>query len=92
MFGRRPILTGGLIVPVVMSGITWSVLRVVNPLLNDRIEWGWFIASQIAFGVVAGWVVSRTERIPTAQVLPLAMRAGVEGTGLPRAPRNTERP
>ena len=92
MFGRRPILTGGLIVPVVMSGITWSVLRVVNPLLNDRIEWGWFIASQIAFGVVAGWVVSRTERIPTAQVLPLAMRAGVEGTGLPRAPRNAERP
>jgi len=91
MFGRRPVLTGGLIVPVLMSAITWSVLRVANPLLNDRIEWGWFIASQIAFGVVAGWIVSRTERVPTSQVLPLTVRAGIEGTGLPRAPRDVER-
>lgn len=91
MFGRRPVLTGGLIIPVLMSAITWSVLRVVNPLLNDRIQWGWFIASQIAFGLVAGWVVSRTERVPTSQVLPLAMRAGIEGTGLPRAPRDVGR-
>jgi hypothetical protein len=92
MFSRRPILTAGLIIPVLMSGITWALLRAVNPLLNERIEWNWFIASQVAFGVVAGWVVSRSERIAIAQALPLAMRAGVEATGLPRASREGERP
>jgi uncharacterized membrane protein YagU involved in acid resistance len=92
MFSRRPILTAGLIIPVLMSGITWALLRAVNPLLNQRIEWTWFIASQVAFGVVAGWVVSRSERIATAQALPLAVRAGVEATGLPRASREGERP
>jgi len=92
MFGRRPILTAGLIIPAMMSGITWALLRAVNPLLNQRIEWPWFIASQVAFGIVAGWVVSRSERIATAQALPLAVRAGLEATGLPRAPREGERP
>jgi hypothetical protein len=92
MFSRRPILTAGLIIPAMMSGITWALLRAVNPLLNQRIEWTWFIASQVAFGVVAGWVVSRSERIATAQALPLAVRAGFEATGLPRASREGERP
>jgi uncharacterized membrane protein YagU involved in acid resistance len=92
MFSRRPITTAGLIIPVLMSGITWALLRAVNPLLNERIEWNWFIASQVAFGVVAGWVVSRSERIATAQALPLAVRAGLEATGLPRALREGERP
>jgi hypothetical protein len=92
MFSRRPILTAGLLIPAMMSGITWALLRAVNPLLNQRIEWTWFIASQVAFGLVAGWVVSRSERIAIAQVLPLAVRAGVEATGLPRASREGERP
>ena len=92
ILSRRPILTAGLIIPAMMSGITWALLRAVNPLLNQRIEWTWFIASQVAFGVVAGWVVSRSERIATAQALPLAVRAGFEATGLPRAPREGERP
>ncbi len=92
MFSRRPILTAGLIIPVMMSGITWALLRAVNPLLNQRIEWHWFIASQVAFGVVAGWVVSRSERIATAQALPLVVRAGVEATGLLPASREGERP
>jgi len=82
IFSRRPMLTGGLLLPALMSAITWSLLRAVNPLLNERIAWSWFIASQIAFGVVAGWVVSRIEPIATAQRLPLALRAGVEASGL----------
>jgi hypothetical protein len=58
--------------------------------MNQRIEWNWFIASQVAFGVVAGWFVSRSERIAIAQVLPLALRAGIEATGLGRASQEGE--
>jgi len=92
IFSRRPILTAGLVIPLLMSGITWALLGVVNPLLNERIEWTWFIASQLAFGVVAVWVVSRTERIATAQTLPLALRAGREATGLRRTAGEGDRP
>jgi hypothetical protein len=84
IFSRRPHLTAWVVIPILMSGITWALLRVVNPLLDQRIEWIWFIAAQVAFGVLAGWVVSRTEPIATAQTLPLAMRAGLETSGLYR--------
>ena len=92
IFSRRPILTAWVFTPVLMSGITWALLRAVNPLLNERIEWIWFIASQVAFGVLAGWVVSRTEPIATAQSLPLALRAGLEASGLVRETHDGDHP
>jgi len=86
IFSRRPHLTAWVVIPILMSGITWALLGVVNPLLDQRIEWIWFIAAQVAFGVLAGWVVSRSEPIATAQTLPLALRAGLETSGRYREP------
>jgi hypothetical protein len=82
MFSRRPILLGGLIAPVLWSGLLHSVLEVLNPVLNQRIDWFWFVASQIGFGVVAGSVVARQQRIRTWQYLPFAVRAGIETPGV----------
>jgi hypothetical protein len=82
MFPRRPILLGGLIAPVLWSGLLYSMLNLLNPLLASRIDWFWFMASQVAFGVVAGLVVVRQERISTRENLPFAMRAGVEAPGI----------
>ena len=81
MFPRHPVLFGGVIAPVLWSGLLHSVLDLINPVMNQRIDWPWFVVSQIAFGVVAGIVVSRQERIPTWQPLPLAVREGVEAQG-----------
>ncbi|MGA7840102.1 MAG: hypothetical protein WCA34_04250, partial [Candidatus Acidiferrales bacterium] len=82
MFSRRPILLGGLIAPVLWSGLLYSILDLLNPLLASRIDWFWFMASQVAFGVVAGLVVLRQERVSTRENLPFAMRAGVEAPGI----------
>jgi hypothetical protein len=82
MFPRRPILLGGLIAPVLWSGLLYSILDLLNPLLASHIDWFWFMASQVAFGVVAGLVVVRHERISTRENLPFAMRAGVEAPGI----------
>ena len=90
IFSRRPMLTAWVFIPVLMSGITWALLRAVNPLLNARIEWTWFVASQVAFGVLAGWVVSRSEPIATAQLLPLPLRAGLEASGLYSEPHEAD--
>jgi hypothetical protein len=81
MFPRRPILLGGLIAPILWSGLLHSILDVVNPVLNQRIDWFWFIVSQIGFGLVAGSVVARQQRIRTWQYLPFAVRAGIETPG-----------
>ncbi len=81
MLPRRPILLGGVFAPLAWTGLLYSVLGIVNPLLNARINWWWFLASQVAFGVVAGLVVIRQMRIPTWQY-PLAARAGVETPGM----------
>jgi hypothetical protein len=81
MIPRRPILLGGLIAPVLWSGVVHSVLGLVNPLLDQRIDWVWFVVSQAGFGVVAGIVVSRRERIRTWQRLPFSIRAGMEQSG-----------
>jgi hypothetical protein len=63
------------------SGLLHSVLDVINPVMNQRIDWLWFVISQIAFGIVAGIVVSHQERISTWQPLPLAVREGIEVQG-----------
>lgn len=81
MFPRHPALSGGIVAPLLWTGLLWSTLGIINPTLNARIDWIWFSASQIAFGLTAGFVVARTERIETRQTWPLAARAGVEATG-----------
>jgi hypothetical protein len=82
MFPRRPILLGGLIGPILWSGLLYSVLGLLNPLLEQHIDWAWFVASQIAFGVVAGLVVMRASRLPTRENLSFALRSGIEAPGL----------
>jgi hypothetical protein len=84
MLPRRHMLWGGLIAPLLWTGLIWAVLGVVNPALNARIDWVWFIASQMAFGLTAGFVVARAHPIATMQTWPLAARAGVEATGTGR--------
>jgi hypothetical protein len=81
MFPRNPILLGGVIAPVLWSGLLHSILEAVDPVLNQRIDWFWFVLSQIGFGIVAGIVVSRQVRIRTWQHVPFAVRAGIEASG-----------
>ena len=82
MFPRRPILLGGVVAPILWTGLLHSILELLNPLLNERIDWRWFVASQFAFGIVAGLVVMRQERVPVHQFVPFAVRAGIEAPGM----------
>ncbi|MGB6194411.1 MAG: hypothetical protein WBF42_18240 [Terracidiphilus sp.] len=79
MFPRWPILTAGFLAPLLWTGLLSSVLAIVSPILNDRIDWYWFVPSQIAFGLVAGYVVNLQAKVrtPQFQALPFAVRAGL---------------
>jgi hypothetical protein len=81
MFPRRPIVLGGLIAPALWSGLLYTILGLLNPLLASHIDWLWFMASQVAFGIVAGLVVVRQVRIPTPENVSFVLRAGIEAPG-----------
>jgi len=80
MFPWKPILTAGFIAPFLWTGILHSALGIISPILNQRIDWWWFIASQIAFGLVTGFVVNLQVKVRTPQfrALPFTVRAGID--------------
>ena len=82
MLPNRPILLGGVIAPLIWTGLFYHIIGFVNPLLDERINWWWFAGSQIAFGIVAGLVVVRQNKVWTSENLPLALRAGIEAPGI----------
>jgi hypothetical protein len=79
MFPRYPIVTAGFMAPLLFTGILYSALGIVSPILNQRIDWFWFVISQIAFGLVCGYVVNLQAKVRTPQfrALPFAVRAGL---------------
>jgi hypothetical protein len=79
MFPKYPIVTAGVMVPLLFTGILHSAIGVVSPILNQRIEWFWFVASQVAFGLVCGYVVNLQAKVRTPQfrALPFSVRAGL---------------
>lgn len=84
MFPWEPIATAGFLAPIFWSGLLYGGLAAVNPTMNQRIDWLWFIASQIAFGLVAGFVVNLHVRVrtPQFQARPFAERAGLISPGM----------
>ena len=83
MLPRRHMLWGGVVAPLLWTGLLWAVLGIVDPVLNARVDWLWFVVSQIAFGLAVGVVVARAEPLATMQSWPLAARAGVEASRKP---------
>ena len=58
-----PVAWGGLVLPLIWTGISYGLMGVVNPVLQDRVDWAWFIVSQFVFGVAAAAVVFRSEKV-----------------------------
>ena len=69
---------GGIMTPIIWTALVAASMRLVNPLLAQHVDWPWFIVCQIAFGMVGGYVVFKSEKVETIQSLPLAAKLGVE--------------
>jgi hypothetical protein len=78
-----PIAWGGLVLPLLWTGVTYGLMGVVNPVLQERVDWAWFIVSQFVFGVTAAMVVLRSEivHIPPAGRGPDRLADFVAGEG-----------
>jgi hypothetical protein len=66
-----PFVWGGVLMPLLWTAASYSLMGVVNPLLQDRVNWPWFVVSQFVFGIVAAIVIVRSEEI----LVPPAGRA-----------------
>lgn len=73
---------GSFLAPVLWTALIASTLELINPALNSKIAWGWFIASQIAYGLITGYIIAHSKWVETAQAWPLAARAGIEAPGV----------
>jgi hypothetical protein len=59
-----PMAWGGLVLPLLWTWTSYGLMGVVNPVLQERVDWFWFIVSQFVFGVAAAVVVLRSEKVP----------------------------
>jgi hypothetical protein len=89
MFPKYAPLWAGILVPLFWSALVATTLNVLNPILNQRINWPWFVICQLAFGLVGGYFIARSTSIKTMQSWNLAERAFLEAPGL-RPPREDE--
>ncbi len=60
-----PMVWGGLIMPLLWTASSYALMGVVNPVLQQYVDWPWFMASQFVFGIVAALVVVRSEMVYT---------------------------
>jgi hypothetical protein len=63
-----PVIAGGVLMPLVWSGICYGFMGIVNPLLEERVNWLWFIISQMVYGLVMSIVVVNTQKVPASPV------------------------
>jgi hypothetical protein len=59
-----PIAWGGMLMPLLWTAMSYGLMGVANPALQERVDWPWFVASQFVFGIAAAIVVVRSEQIP----------------------------
>jgi hypothetical protein len=78
MFPKYAPFWAGILMPLFWSGLVATTLGIVNPAMNARISWPWFVACQLGFGLVGGFVIARSTSISTMQSWSLAERAFLE--------------
>ena len=79
---RFPLLVAAIVVPLVWTGLFWASMSVVSPALAAHLNWPWFIASQVIFGLVTAMVIMRSEKIGTMQNWNYLERIGIEAKGV----------
>lgn len=58
-----PMISGGVLLPLIWTGASYGLMGVMNPMLQQHVEWFWFIVSQFVFGITAAYIVTRSEKI-----------------------------
>ena len=63
-----PVIAGGVLMPLLWTGLCYGFMGIVNPLLQEHVNWPWFIASQVVYGLAMSIVVINSEKVPAPPV------------------------
>jgi hypothetical protein len=58
-----PFAWGAMLMPMMWTAVSFTLMGVLNPVLQREVDWPWFIISQFTFGIAAAIVVVRSEQI-----------------------------
>lgn len=61
---RRAVFWGGVVAPLVWTGVVYGLMGVLNPEMAKYVNWIWFAMSQFGYGLVASLVIHRSEERP----------------------------
>jgi len=79
-------LFGGIITPLMWTALMYPLYNLINPALAARVDWVWFVLCQVAFGLVGGFVVFKSEKVETMQSWSLGQRIGIHAMGEEKKP------
>jgi hypothetical protein len=63
-----PVIAGGILMPLLWTGFCYGFMGIINPLMERHVNWHWFIASQLVYGLVMSLVVIRIQKVPVPPV------------------------
>ena len=63
-----PVVAGGVLMPLLWTGLCYGFMGIVNPVLQRYVNWPWFIASQVVYGLAMSIVVINSEKVPAPPV------------------------
>jgi hypothetical protein len=82
-------LWGGVLMPVLWTGISHSLMGAVNPTMQAYVDWRYFLVSQLVFGITASIVVLRSHKITIEPLRGAAARQG-HGENQPAEPQGRQ--
>jgi hypothetical protein len=65
-----PVIAGGVLMPLLWSGLCYGFMGIVNPLLQEHVSWPWFLLSQVVYGLAMSMVVINTQKVSIAPAGP----------------------
>ena len=63
-----PVIAGGVLMPLLWTGLCYGFMGIIDPLLEQHVNWLWFITSQVVYGLVMSMVVINSEKVPVPPV------------------------
>jgi hypothetical protein len=63
-----PVIAGGVLMPLLWTGLCYGFMGIINPLLEEHVNWPWFISSQVVYGLAMSVVVINSEKVAVAPV------------------------
>ena len=65
---KSPVFWGGVVAPLMWTGVVYASIGILNPLMSEHIVWSWFIASQFAYGLTMGIYVVNAKKVPASHI------------------------